>query len=113
VQTGRYRCPRKHTESPPKIADGNETTRKCRCHFGIISARYPQKALTLRNLILDVAAAKPGFAEQEESLKWGGPAFALAASRNGSTIRVARKKSSPARCSREYSNLTAIGPLFF
>jgi hypothetical protein len=35
--------------------------------------------------------------ELEETLKWGEPAYVTAATRSGSTVRIAGKKSDPAR----------------
>ena len=61
--------------------------------------RYPagvrKKLLALRTLIIEVAAQTAGVGPLEESLKWGEPAFVTAASKSGSTIRIAWKKAKP------------------
>lgn len=51
--------------------------------------------MALRTLIIEVAAQTAGVGPLEESLKWGEPAFVTAASKNGSTIRIAWKKAKP------------------
>ncbi|MBO9597642.1 MAG: DUF1801 domain-containing protein, partial [Cohnella sp.] len=57
---------------------------------------YPQqiqrKLLYLRRLILDTAAETAGVDAVEETLKWGEPSYLT---KNGSTIRIHWKKSSP------------------
>lgn len=54
-----------------------------------------KKLMALRTLIIEVAAQTAGVGPLEESLKWGEPAFVTAASKNGSTIRIAWKKAKP------------------
>ena len=55
---------------------------------------YPTKLrdrlLTLRWLILDVAASTPGVGPIEEALKWGQPSFLTSATKSGTTIRIDR-----------------------
>jgi Domain of unknown function (DU1801) len=62
-------------------------------------AGYPagarKKLMRLRELIFAVAKATPNVGEIEETLKWGEPAYVTAASKSGSTIRIAWKKSMP------------------
>ncbi len=57
---------------------------------------YPQhiqrKLLMLRQLILDTAAETEGVDAVEETLKWGEPSYLA---KQGSTIRIHWKKSSP------------------
>ncbi len=50
------------------------------------------KLLTLRQLIMDVAFESEDIGELEEALKWGEPSYLT---KNGSTIRIAWKKSEP------------------
>jgi hypothetical protein len=54
-----------------------------------------KKLMALRALIIEVAAQTAGVGPLEESLKWGEPAFVTAASKSGSTIRIAWKKTKP------------------
>ena len=54
-----------------------------------------KKLMALRTLIIEVAAQTAGVGPLEESLKWGEPAFVTAASKSGSTIRIAWKKAKP------------------
>ena len=64
----------------------------------IINA-YPlkmrRKVMALRESIFQVAATTEGVGEIEETLKWGEPAYVTTASKSGSTIRIAWKKSRP------------------
>ena len=57
---------------------------------------YPKqirvKLMHLRQLVLDTASETPGVSELEETLKWGEPSYFT---KNGSTIRIAWKKSNP------------------
>ena len=55
------------------------------------------KLLALRELIFRVARSTDGVGEIEETLKWGEPAYVTTASKSGSTIRIAWKKSRPAQ----------------
>jgi Domain of unknown function (DU1801) len=52
-----------------------------------------KKLLTLRQLILDTAAATEGVGALEETLKWGEPAYITTQSKSGSTVRIDRKKN--------------------
>lgn len=58
--------------------------------------QYPisiqKKLLFLRQLILDTALAIENIEKVEETLKWGEPSYIT---KNGSTIRIAWKQSSP------------------
>lgn len=60
---------------------------------------YPAPArdrlLELRELIFATAAETVGVGELEETLKWGEPAYLTSASKSGSTIRIAWKKTAP------------------
>ena len=51
-----------------------------------------KKLLSLRKLILDVAAELTGSGDLEETLKWGEPSYLV---RGGSTIRLGWKETSP------------------
>ncbi|UOD29942.1 DUF1801 domain-containing protein [Massilia violaceinigra] len=60
---------------------------------------YPAPArdrlLQLRELIFATAAATGGVGALEETLKWGEPAYLTSATKSGSTIRIAWKKTAP------------------
>ena len=66
-----------------------------------VFAAYPspirKKLMALRELILQTAATTPGVGALEETLKWGEPAYLTAASKSGSAVRIAWKKSKPAQ----------------
>jgi hypothetical protein len=51
-----------------------------------------QKLMELRQLVLDTASEIEGAGEFEETLKWGEPSYLI---KNGSTIRMNWKSSSP------------------
>ena len=68
-------------------------------------AEYPhgvrKRLLSLRELILRMAARTAGVGELEETLKWGEPAYLTTATKSGSTIRLgvvrgARSHAAPA-----------------
>ena len=50
------------------------------------------KLMLLRQLIFDVASKTDGVGELEETLKWGEPSYVA---KNGSTIRMDSKSSTP------------------
>ncbi len=54
-----------------------------------------RKLLSLRELIFKTAESLPRVGPLVETLKWGEPAYLTAHSKSGSTIRIARKKSTP------------------
>ncbi len=58
---------------------------------------YPKevknKLLSLRQLILDVAAETEGIGVVEETLKWGQPAYLTTESKSGSLVRIDQIKS--------------------
>jgi hypothetical protein len=54
-----------------------------------------RRLMLLRKLIFDTAAATQGVGALDESLRWGEPAYLTTASKSGSTIRIAWKKSAP------------------
>ncbi len=66
-----------------------------------VFASYPaairRKAMALRSLIFETAAATEGVGPITETLKWGEPAYLTTASESGSTIRIGWKKSAPSR----------------
>ena len=66
-----------------------------------VFASYPPairaKAMALRQLIYDTAAATEGVGPITETLKWGEPAYLTSESKSGSTIRIGWKKSVPNR----------------
>ena len=75
-------------------------------------ASYPpnmgRRVLKLRELILDVAAQTPGVGALQESLKWGEPAYITNASKSGSTIRIACKKSKPKQYAMYFNCQTTL-----
>jgi hypothetical protein len=62
----------------------------------VVFERYPKhiqkKLLFLRQLIFDAASETEGVDTVEETLKWGEPSYVA---KNGSTVRIHWKKSSP------------------
>lgn len=75
-------------------------------------ASYPpdirKRLFKLRELIFDVAARTPGVGALEESLKWGEPAYITAASKTGSTIRIAWKKAKPTQYAMYFNCQTPL-----
>ncbi len=67
-----------------------------------------KKLMALRTLILDVAAKTSGVGPLEESLKWGEPAYVTAASKSGSTIRIAWKKARPTQYAMYFNCQTTL-----
>ncbi|MDE2399347.1 MAG: DUF1801 domain-containing protein [Burkholderiales bacterium] len=70
------------------------------------------RLLALRELIFDFAASTPGVGRIEETLKWGEPAYVTAASRSGSTIRVAWKKTAPSQYAMYFHCQTNLVSIF-
>jgi len=60
--------------------------------FNNYPASIREKMLFLRNLVLDVASETESVDRLEETLKWGEPAYIT---KNGSTIRMGWKETSP------------------
>ncbi|MBI2768586.1 MAG: DUF1801 domain-containing protein [Burkholderiales bacterium] len=79
-------------------------------------ASYPagvrRKLLALRELILRTAAATEGVGPLEETLKWGEPAYLTAASKSGSTVRIAWKKSAPSQYAMYFNCQTTLVDTF-
>ena len=77
-----------------------------------VFASYPGairgKLLDLRALIFDVAAHTAGVGVLDESLKWGEPAYITAASKSGSTIRIAWKKANPTQYAMYFNCQTTL-----
>ena len=77
-----------------------------------IFASYPpeirKRIFNLRTLILDVAARTQGVGTLEESLKWGEPAYVTTASKSGSTIRIAWKKTKPTQYAMYFNCQTTL-----
>ena len=67
-----------------------------------------KKLMTLRALIVEVAAQTEGVGPLEESLKWGEPAYITAASKSGSTIRIAWKKARPTQFAMYFNCQTTL-----
>ena len=77
-----------------------------------VFASYPEairgKLLDLRALIFDVAAQTLDVGALEESLRWGEPAYITAASKSGSTIRIAWKKANPTQYAMYFNCQTTL-----
>lgn len=62
-----------------------------------VFAAYPDETraelLSLRQLILDTAAATEGVGTLEETLKWGQPSYLTSQTKSGSTIRIDQTKA--------------------
>ena len=67
-----------------------------------------KKLMALRAMILDVAAKTNGVGVLDESLKWGEPAYVTAASKSGSTIRIAWKKARPTQYAMYFNCQTTL-----
>jgi Domain of unknown function (DU1801) len=76
--------------------------------FDSYPPRIRKKLMTLRALVMDVARQTSGVGVLEESLKWGEPAYVTAASKSGSTIRIAWKKSQPAQYAMYFNCQTTL-----
>jgi hypothetical protein len=63
--------------------------------FDAYPAEVRRKLMKLRELIFEVAASTDNVGSLEETLKWGEPAYLTSASRTGSTVRIAWKRSKP------------------
>jgi len=70
------------------------------------------KAMALRRLILETAAATEGVGPITETLKWGEPAYLTSASKSGSTIRIGWKKSAPRRYALHFNCQTNLVDTF-
>ena len=69
--------------------------------IAVFEARPPEvrsTLLTLRRLILDVAASRPEIGMIEETLKWGQPSYLPSATKSGTTIRIDQLSTSDQRC---------------
>jgi Domain of unknown function (DU1801) len=77
---------------------------------------YPQeiknKLLSLRQLILDVAAETEGVGTVEETLKWHQPAYLTTESKSGSLIRVDQIKSEPTKYAMYFHCQTTLVDTF-
>lgn len=71
-----------------------------------------KKLMTLRALVFDVAEQTRDVGELEESLKWGEPAYITAASKSGSTIRIAWKKARPTQYAMYFNCQTTLVDAF-
>jgi Domain of unknown function (DU1801) len=56
-----------------------------------------EKLLFLRQLIFETASATDGVGKLEEALRWGQPSYLTTQTGSGTTIRIDRVKSAPAR----------------
>jgi hypothetical protein len=65
--------------------------------FAAFPPAIRRKAMALRRLILETAAASDAVGPIMETLKWGQPAYLTSASKSGTTIRIGWKKSAPRR----------------
>ena len=65
--------------------------------FRAYPAVLREKLLLLRQLIFETASATDGVGALEETLKWGQPSYLTTQTGSGTTIRIDRVKSGPAR----------------
>ncbi len=72
----------KHAFATPKVADV----------FATFPGPERAMALTLRDLIFDVAADTPDAGQIEETLKWGQPSYLTPQTKSGSTLRIGLAK---------------------
>jgi hypothetical protein len=86
------------TKSPPDVAAA----------FASYPPEIRKRIRKLRELILNVAARTPGVGTLEETLKWGEPAYITAASKSGSTIRIAWKKAKPTQYAMYFNCQTTL-----
>ncbi len=86
------------TKPPPEVA----------ATFASYPPEIRKRVLKLRELMLDVAACTQGVGELEESLKWGEPAYITAASKSGSTVRIAWKKTKPKQYAMYFNCQTTL-----
>ena len=81
-----------------------------------VFATYPtnvrRKLLAIRELIFSTASCIEGVGEIEETLKWGEPAYLTSASKSGSTIRIAWKKSAPLQYAMYFNCQTKLVDTF-
>lgn len=81
-----------------------------------VLGRYPEAVrhglLTLRRLILDIAAATEGVGRVEETLKWGQPSYLTPETGSGSTIRIDAVKGSTDRYALYFHCQTDLGETF-
>jgi hypothetical protein len=66
--------------------------------FAALPSTAHKRLLTIRALILDVAANTDCVGALEEALKWGEPAYLTRQSGSGSTIRLGCPKLQPGYC---------------
>lgn len=71
-----------------------------------------EKLFALREIIFDVAATTPGVGALDESLKWGEPAYSTAATKSGSTVRIAWKHARPAQYAMYFNCQTTLVDAF-
>ena len=76
--------------------------------FSAYPAPIRRRLMDLRNLIFDTAAATEGVGELEEALRWGEPAYLTTATKTGSTIRIAWKKSAPSQYAMHFNCQTNL-----
>ena len=79
-------------------------------------ARWPTPAKTafraIRDILFRAAADQPAVGALTETLKWGEPAYLTAASKSGTTVRLAWKPATPAHLSvLLHCRTTLIGEL--
>jgi hypothetical protein len=80
--------------------------------FEACPAPMRERLLSLRGLILEVAAQHPAVGELEETLKWGEPAYLTTCSKSGSTIRIAWKAKQPDQVSMFFNCQTNLVETF-
>jgi Domain of unknown function (DU1801) len=80
--------------------------------FEAYPASARRKLMALRELIFSTAASTPGVGVIEETLKWGEPAYLTSASKSGSTVRIAWKKSAPTQVAMYFHCQTRLVETF-
>jgi hypothetical protein len=70
------------------------------------------KLMALRQLIYETAAATDGVGAITETLKWGEPAYLTAATKSGTTVRIAWKPSAPERYAMYFPCQTSLVETF-
>lgn len=75
-------------------SSSGRTTKPIPDEVAAVYESYPdnlrQKLLTLRQLILDTAAATEGVGKIEEALRWGEPSYLTTEPKSGTTVRLNR-----------------------
>jgi hypothetical protein len=71
------------------------TSPEVAAHFASYPRAVRQKMLALRELVLSTAARTEGVGVLQETLKWGEPAYVMATTKSGTTVRMDWNRRSP------------------